>query len=445
MNLDSALKQLSEFLKTVKFGQPEPGLMKDEPLVVVSRGEVTVIFTGVAAEEYSSAVHDIYQAVGKKETVSEAVVSNLVSDIATRLFADGDQRGTGKFDAELKKELQALKDSLTAPLVEWDVYVRLVGPAPSELPVQIGKVEFILADEKTLELLDHRTREVIGPNKDVPEDKKDAFYAWTAKETKTHYFGHAIAKISVEALDFAAAKALALRVVQRTVDSINFFADKRLGNWLYIPGQASSGVELFVGFATKGAPMAKYTTSPVGPRRSMPLRQIAEARGFARLSQLLADSKPNSLTDRILTAVQWAGRARVEERREEAFLLYAISLETLLLGNKVDIEISHRLALRAVHLLAAADMQSRRLVQKQIKQLYTTRSKIVHSGSFQVTNIDLELMSKCARLAVFMMLDAAPFATMVAEEDLETWFEEQILGRPPADTGAALVEAPTAK
>ena len=58
------------------------------------------------------------------------------------------------------------------------------------------------------------------------------------------------------------------------------------------------------------------------------------------------------LQDRILSALQWAGRAAVEERREEAFLLYAIAIESLLLGGKSHVEVTERLAVRGAHLLS---------------------------------------------------------------------------------------------
>jgi hypothetical protein len=64
---------------------------------------------------------------------------------------------------------------------------------------------------------------------------------------------------------------------------------------------------------------------------------------------------------------------------------------------------------------------------RQIGDLYTTRSKIVHAGKFDVTDSELELIDQYARVALSVVLDREPFRTMTEEKDFEDWFEARLL------------------
>lgn len=62
----------------------------------------------------------------------------------------------------------------------------------------------------------------------------------------------------------------------------------------------------------------------------------AEKVGFYRINEILAKNDRSEIEERILASVQWASRAAVElqQRPEEAFLHYAIALETIILGSQ---------------------------------------------------------------------------------------------------------------
>jgi hypothetical protein len=143
------------------------------------------------------------------------------------------------------------------------------------------------------------------------------------------------------------------------------------------------------------------------------------------VSAILANPNPSSLDDRILSSLQWAGRATIEGRKEEAFLLFCISLEALLLGNR-NTEISQTFALRGAHLFGQ-DTAHRKDIFKKLKCLYGIRSSIVHSGHTQVTQADLSKIRSLAKNAVWLMLVREPFSQMKTEEKLEEWFQTQLL------------------
>ena len=82
------------------------------------------------------------------------------------------------------------------------------------------------------------------------------------------------------------------------------------------------------------------------------------------------------MEQRITSSAQWAGRATVESRPEEAFLLFAIALESLILGSKEHSELRYRLALRTAYLLSHSP-DARRQIHKDIRQLYERERELL--------------------------------------------------------------------
>jgi len=77
------------------------------------------------------------------------------------------------------------------------------------------------------------------------------------------------------------------------------------------------------------------------------------------------------------------------------------------LGSPTDL--LYQLKLRTAHLVSQPDLASRKLVLRQVGQLYKTRSKIVHTGKFDVTASELKLIDEYARIALFVVLGREPF------------------------------------
>jgi len=238
-------------------------------------------------------------------------------------------------------------------------------------------------------------------------------------------------EVHVQAVDKDAALHVAERRLRLTVDVINFFADlTRDKTRLFLPGDSGPSPRFALRIPAQGSdpdlsrvqagPADRFSFSQISP----PMTRLLE---LCKVSDWLAKSRPSDLEDRILSAVQWAGRAAVEERREESFLLHAISLESLLLGGKSHTELTERLALRGAHLLAG-DRGGRENIYKELKALYAIRSKIVHSGSREVTDDELARIGAVVRGALVTVLHLSPLAEMTAESQFEDWFKDQLLG-----------------
>lgn len=313
--------------------------------------------------------------------------------------------------------------------VPWELHLQVLGLSPDSLPMQFGSCRFYLANESSVAELHERA------TKDDPAvaatGAKAAQPDTTLQMLQRMMLGGTWCRVQVEAVDKEAAMRLAERRLRLTLDVINFFADlTRRRTRLYLPGDAGPSPRFALRIPLNGS-TPDITRVQAGPLDQFSFAQIPLAMTnlleLSKVSGWLEKLRPSDLEDRILSALQWAGRATAEERREESFLLYAISLESLLVGGKTHTEITERLALRGAHLLAG-DRNARENVYKELKALYGIRSKIVHSGSLEVTDDELARVAAMVRGALVSVLHLSPLAEMTEESQFEDWFKDQLLG-----------------
>jgi Apea-like HEPN len=127
-----------------------------------------------------------------------------------------------------------------------------------------------------------------------------------------------------------------------------------------------------------------------------------------------------------LSAIQWAGRATVEPRREEAFLLFAIALESLILPTSDPMELTYRLRIRTAHLLGATARERER-ISEETGKLYGIRSNIVHNGYYQITEVELARIKRKTKQAIFALLSSRTAQGCKDKKELNKWFENKIL------------------
>ena len=124
---------------------------------------------------------------------------------------------------------------------------------------------------------------------------------------------------------------------------------------------------------------------------------------------------PDSYSGALLAAAQWAGQATVERRRESSFLLHAIAFETLLLPER-DVQGSgYRLSLRGALLLGKTPDRRAALLE-DIADLYAKRSRIVHAGSYDVTDADLVRLRGIMKGLLLRLASLARFHRMTRKE-----------------------------
>jgi hypothetical protein len=238
------------------------------------------------------------------------------------------------------------------------------------------------------------------------------------------------ARVRVRSKDRKAATLLGERVVRMTVDCINFLADLVPYNfgWLYLPGEAAS-VAICSPVLSEGGSFL-LQSSRRGPELDFSVETLKNASRLQplvrKVDKLLKTGQRRPTDQLYLSAIQWAGRATVEPRREEAFLLFAIALESLILPTSDPIELTYRLRVRTAHLLGATARERER-ISDETRKLYTIRSKIVHNGYYEITEVELSRVKRMAQQAILALLGSRTAQTCRDKKALDTWFENKIL------------------
>lgn len=407
MQLGDALKRFKDFVSGVNISSDASKWSFGEDEYAFYREDLSVLLSGADAQSYVRCLRDLYTAVAPREMFSRSTVDHLANTAFSRIIRESRSlpKGSPEFQTLCQKEVKQLKSALEAEPHTWEVISRACGLDPTGLPITVGKVTFVLA---TPEVLDN-----------LPEA------SFTKPATREHFAGSVVARIFVPAGDSDSATANATRILQETLDCINFFAATTgASSQGYIPGERETGSGLTI---LSGGGRFVHHAFLYGPAQLLPLTRLVGHSGLQRISKLLESDKLTKLQQRILRAFQWAGRAQVDSRREESFLLMAIALESLLLGNQTNENISYKVALRAAHLIGPRDISIRKSLCRDVKDLYNRRSAIVHSGRVEVSDSELALLRHYLRAALFVAINNSPFAEMTAEEEFDAWFEERAL------------------
>jgi hypothetical protein len=67
-------------------------------------------------------------------------------------------------------------------------------------------------------------------------------------------------------------------------------------------------------------------------------------------------------------------------------------------------------------------------VAKQVASLYKLRSKIVHAGSTDVSEAEVEAIMELCLSTLFALATKPEFIEMTTIEQLEEWFKDRMLG-----------------
>src|ERR1039458_5603817 len=318
-DLNQEIRSLTDFVEALSFEkQLSPGMLRDST-VLLSRGDRTIILLGEDADRYTEIKSSMYDALSARgRPVSRRAVDGLIDDFFMRALGSGDHTKNPNLAKQVGSEAQQLKTALFEKPQNWEVQLMVEGLAPSGLPITVGEIQFQYVDSAGLSEMKDRTSERI--RKLCPRDV-DAVVTQISGHLDL-LLGKAVGTVSVSAVDEEAAIQSAKRKLQITVDAVNLFTPReRMGGWVFLPGDTMPQRELILAFCENSRLTPSFRQA--GPHRKIPLNQIAGRRGFARISELLRKESPTKLEDRILASVQWAGRAQVEPRREEAFILFA--------------------------------------------------------------------------------------------------------------------------
>ena len=124
-----------------------------------------------------------------------------------------------------------------------------------------------------------------------------------------------------------------------------------------------------------------------------------------------------------------AGAACVEPKAQLSFLLFAIALESVVLGKQIKTESTYQLSARVAHLLAST-VSAKRSVVEEVNSAYGLRSAIVHSGENEISRTNLYTIRAICLSSLQTLATSSDFSGMKRVEELDQWFDDRMLGGP---------------
>jgi len=438
MTMEDALDELKSFITSLE-EKGDLSKRKLEPFEIgiffghVDEGNLALDHE--EANEYRECLNKLYYSKEIYKQHSRRAVELLMQKTILRALDINHKRSDKPFEDRLSEDIKELKSKLQVHPTPWVAHMRIEGLALEGLPYKFGKVEFWVANEHNLEKLKDKHNAIVDSRTEPPETK-ESLKTDFEDFIKRYFFNHPIATVEVCACDGEATYSAARRELRLTMDVINFYSEilisrPGLGAQLYFVGELQPTNEFLLAYETHRS--SYYQTSRnVGPFVLLSLKGIessrAEKLGFYRIGEILAKDDRSPIEERILASVQWAGRAAVkqQQRPEEAFLHYAIALETIMLGRQQDVELAYRLSMRTA-LLAGETPEKRAEIKKEVRDLYGIRSKIVHSGHYEVTDADVGKIRELTIICIMRILTEKPFTSMTKEQEIDNWFDQAML------------------
>ena len=417
------LARIADFVRRLHDTPSEAADFSEESSIFFGEADLGWVWlSGNDALEYLELVSRIHTSLKERASLGRKWVERTLQR-AILSALDTAKREESSLDDRIEKSLQELEEELARPPHPWDVYFPIEGLVPPKRPLLIGDVVFRRMSAAAVGRL--------GAARSV------MFEARRTDWSKPRGVAH----VKLRGYEGALINETAVRKVVPILDALNFFADIEYHGGhpaiLYLPGEAPSG--LFTGLHVIGLVGSESGQKKiVAPtfRRTGAVEDFDLARLFSKRAirggskitlKLLRASKRDAMERRILTALQWAGRATAERRLEDALLLYLISLESLVLGPEKDTELGFRLGLGVAHLWPAAPSAQRESIAEEVRHVYKIRGKIVHAGQLGVTQDEVDKARRLAKNAAVAAMRRPELRKLKTEKEVQAWFKRRAL------------------
>jgi hypothetical protein len=341
------------------------------------------------------------------------VLSDIEEELKSTVLRALSPQDDKLFRSQAVAAAEGLCNSLNEPPVEWDVFIPLSAPTVQR-PTCFGRVTFMRSSCAEIRAL-LASRKGRGPER-ATKTLARAFESRTA------------ARVTVLAKDGQAARVLGNREVRRTIDVLDYFGPTIDANYL---SDLTSFEAVEVGATSSAIARSGNRLSWTGVTSFVRPLQLQGTGGYDRAQraahQLLNWDDLPKLKARVLNALMWAGRANVQRRQDQAFMMRMIALESALTGSHERAATTDRLRLRVVQVVGGT-LEQRKKAYDLAGELYMVRSAIVHAGgSTGLTEQSAKSLKKLVERTLTALLTKRPFARMSDERAFDAWFQGQVL------------------
>jgi len=337
----------------------------------------------------------------------------------------------GDFANRQNAAIEELNNSLRVPLREWQFIFPILGLRVLEEPFVIANLNFCRSTEANLDRLCEHVDDIVRESLHTEAEKEDIRRIYREQIDRV-FTNTTLATVTVTAAEKQAAKHLAYQDLLEVVDILNYFSialyptDLRVS--IRLPAESRGGRQELMSFETDEKFSMDFTNE--GPIQDFDLSEIDDDKstriGLSRIKELMSKPAKSELDRSIIAAARIAGKAQFAVRREDAFLLFAIALESLIVGGNEKTDLTYKLSARCAHLLGD-NLQTRIRIRDMVKKLYGIRSGIVHRGQASFPDSDLKILRSFALRTVRAILTNDELQRIEKKADLEAWFENRML------------------
>jgi len=128
--------------------------------------------------------------------------------------------------------------------------------------------------------------------------------------------------------------------------------------------------------------------------------------GNDKIWELLLSKEKTNIQKRIISAIEWIGKANSEINNQNRFLFYVFAIESMLNFQEKTIitpSIAHSISESSAMILGC-NYEERIIIEKNIKEIYSIRSAIAHGAEKEISDEELDLVMNISRNIVIQFL-----------------------------------------
>jgi hypothetical protein len=150
--------------------------------------------------------------------------------------------------------------------------------------------------------------------------------------------------------------------------------------------------------------------------------------GHEWIWEVASMSNPTKLQSKLITAIEWVGKAIRDNDNARAFVQVVFAFESIFTFQEKNVLVSPGIANQiseSVAFILGTNLEERIVYEKQAKTIYGNRSAIAHGGSSSISDIELDEAINLIKRVILKMTTETKFKSMNSIEEFYKWMQQQ--------------------
>jgi len=150
--------------------------------------------------------------------------------------------------------------------------------------------------------------------------------------------------------------------------------------------------------------------------------------GHEWIWEVVSMSNPTELQSKLVTAIEWVGKAIRDNDNARAFVQVVFAFESIFTFKEQKVLVSPSIAnqfAESVAFILGTNLDERIDYEKQVKAIYSNRSAIAHGGSSSISDIELNIAISLIKRVILKMTTETKFKSMNSIKEFYEWMQQQ--------------------